>query len=271
MKKILILILFVFGVTGSFAQIPLCKPDSSYLNKPANIYPSPFHPRLNPKGGVLDSACINKDYKFVFTVVVPDSFQTPLGQVKLDSIVIAKNGILFAPKGIKYACNPPNCKYKAGTLGCLELYGKPTAENAVKVYDLKLKVKITALFGLIVINDTLPDFISDSAHYYLPLFEENSPNCKTTAADEFFAQEINLVLSPNPSDEMLNITFDTPQASRCRYSIVDLTGKEILVNEKNNLESRVMFVEDISYLKKGMYLFVLEVSGRKIIQRFVVN
>jgi hypothetical protein len=272
MKKYVFLIIIVVGFFGgSYAQVPLCKPDSSFIGKPANIYPQAFHPRLNPKGGILDSACINKDYNFVFTVVVPDSFQTSFGQVKLDSIVITKNGVIFAPKGIKYACNPPNCKFKAGALGCLELYGKPTADNVVKVYDLKLKVKITALSGIIVINDTLPDFISDSAHYYLPLFEENSPNCAISAVDEFFAQEVNLELSPNPTEGLLNISFDMPDVQKCHYSIVDITGKVLIENDKSNLDGRVMFIEDVSSLKPGIYLFVLDIDSRKLIKKLVIN
>ena len=272
MRKIyfLFVIMFILSFAG-FSQAPLCQPDTTYANEPANIYPAAYHERLNPDGGVLDSACINKDYKFIFTVVVPDSFETSFGNLKLDSIVISKNGVLFAPKGITYSCNPPNCKFIGGTLGCLELGGRPTADNAVKVYDLKLKVKITVWNGLIVINDTLPDFISDSAHYFLPLFEENSPNCQTSAVDEFFADKVNLVISPNPSEDMLNISFDVPETSNVRYSVLDINGKELILNEKRISGTRALFTEDVSNLRQGVYLFTLSIDGKKLIRKFIVN
>lgn len=272
MKKVFTFFALLLFFTGiGFSQTQLCKPDSAYANKTANIYPEAYHPRLNPNGGILDSACINKDYKFVFTVVVPDSFPTAFGNLKLDSIVIHKNGILFAPKGINYTCNPPNCKFKGGTLGCLELNGKPSADNQVKIYDLKLKVKITVWNGILVINDTLPDFISDSAHYYLPLFEENSPNCNTSAVDEFFADQVNLILSPNPSDDLLDISFDVPSTSLIRYSVMDIMGKELFYNERKINNSRAIFTEDLSDLQSGVYLFILNIDGKKLIRKFVVN
>jgi hypothetical protein len=272
MKKLFSILVLTFIFAGSgFTQPQLCKPDTAYSKKAAGIYPEAFHPRLNPKGGILDSACINKDYKYVFTVVVPDSFPTAFGNLKMDSIVIRKDGVIFAPKGITYSCNPPNCKFKGGTIGCIELGGKPTAENQVKIYDIKLKVKITVLSGIIVINDTLPDYITDSAHYYLPLFEENSLNCKTSAVDEFFADKVNLILSPNPSDDLLDISFDVPSTSRVRYSIMDITGKELFYNERKINYSRAIFTEDLSDLQTGIYLFMLKIDGKKLIRKFVVN
>lgn len=263
----------LFMILGfiSTIQAQLCVPDPAYSNKPAGIYPEPYHQRLNPNGGILDSACINKLYKFTLTVVVPDSFPTSFGNLSLDSIVITKNGVLFAPKGIGYSCNPPNCKFNGGTLGCIELKGTPTSDNAIKTYDLKLKVKITVWNGILIINDTLPTYLSDSAHYFLPLFEENSNNCNTSSTYDFDNNEISLIINPNPVAEMLNVSFDILESSKFMYSIMDLNGNKFIENSGYSQNGRVYKEEYIGDLKNGVYLFELRLNGKRFIKKLLIQ
>lgn len=267
-KSIITLFVLVFSISYAYTQEDLCIPDQNYAFEEGNIYPEAYHARYNPDGGILDSACINKEYSFTFTTVVPDSFLTSFGMVKLDSIVIEENGILFVPDGIKYKCNPPNCKFESGTLGCLELYGTPKPGNEIKIYDLKIKAKITVLDGLGVIRDTLPDYLTDSAHYYLPLFEENSPNCQTNSIYDL-SGNYNIDIKTNPIIDRLSFNVEVPQSGDLNYFLYTLQGKECLRGNTWIDQYNKIITKDISDLKTGIYFLRTTYKGvvktRKVI------
>jgi len=266
-SKLFVVTFLVFNSFFGLSQ--LCVPDTNYAHKEGNIYPEPYHERLNPKGGVLDSACINEEYSFVFTAVVPDSIPTPNGNFELDSMVVESNGVLDIPKGIKYKCNPPNCKFDQGTLGCLELYGVPDATNEIKVYDLKLKVKISVLGGLIIVHDTLPAFLSDSAHYFLPLFPQGSPNCWPTAADEFY-NIFNVVVAPNPVQDRISFDVNLPENAKITYSLENIQGRQIMSIDKWVNKNSIITINDISSLNKGIYFLKTRYKNRVITRKVTV-
>jgi len=266
-SKLFAIVFLVFNSFFGLSQ--LCVPDTSYAHKEGNIYPEAYHARLNPNAGTLDSACINEEYSFVFTAVVPDSLPTAYGVLKLDSLVVESNGVLDIPKGIKYKCNPPNCKFDQGTLGCLELYGIPDATNEIKVYDLKLKVKISVEDGFIVVNDTLPGFLSDSAHYFLPLFPEGSPNCRPAAADEFY-NIFSVVVAPNPVQVRLSFDVNLPENAKITYSLEDIQGRKIMSSEKWVNKKSVITIDDISSLNKGIYFLKTRYKNRVITRKVAI-
>lgn len=259
-NSIFIFFVLVFSFNNLYSQENLCIPDTIYAHEEGNIYPEAYHARYNPDGGILDSACINKDYSFTFTTVVPDSFATSFGLVKLDSIVVEPDGILYLPDGIKYKCNPPNCKFDSGTLGCLELYGTPIAGNEIKIYDLKIKAKITVLDGLGVIHDTLPDYLTDSAHYFLPLFEEGSPNCQPSSIYEL-SSNYNILIETNPVLNRLSFSVETLQSGNLNYYLYTLQGKECLKGEKWINQYSENINQDISFLSTGIYLLKTTLNG----------
>ncbi len=268
MKNSLFLpVLFIFN--GFLLSAQLCVPDTNYAHKEGNIYPEAYHARLNPDGGVLDSACINTDYSFVFTAVVPDSLPTAYGVFKLDSLIVEENGVLDIPTGLKYKCNPPNCKFDQGTLGCLELYGKADATNEIKVYDLKLKVKISVEDGFIVVHDTLPAYLSDSAHYFLPLFPEGSPNCQPSAVDEFYNQ-FSVIVAPNPVEDRISFDVSLPQDDKIIYSLKNIQGQILFKQERWISKNSVISIEDISGLNKGIYFLETKYKNKVITRKITI-
>jgi len=268
-----LIIVFISGSSlfGQFIYSPneLCTPDTSFAHENGNIYPEAYHERLNPNKGILDSACINTDYSFVFTAVVPDSFPSSLGTVKLDYIKVLENGVIDVPKGLKYSCNPPNCNFVSGTIGCLDVYGKPDASNEIKVYDLKLKIEISVAEGLIIVEDTLPAYLTDSAHYYLPLFEEGSPNCQPLSVYNV-ENDYSLSISPNPAREYMSIILNTPSTGNFDYSLVDLYGKSIYRKRKFVNNNQLTFSEDLSGLKPGVYFLKTEFKRKVITKKIIV-
>ena len=266
MKKYLTIVI-LFNFILSWAQNTPCTPDPQYAGESANLYPAPYHERLNPNGGILDSACINKLYSFVFTAVVPDSFPTDFGTIKLDSIVIEANPLVNAPTGISVSCNPPNCKFTSGTIGCLELNGTPSSSNQVKVYDLSLKVKISLLDGLILIRDTLPSFLSDSAHYYLPLFEENSPNCNSTSYADVADSKFDCRLFPNPAYDNINIKIGGDDFFYGKLEVSDINGRVIMSDVLNDYEYNI----DVSNYNPGIYILNIITDRQLIRKKFIIQ
>ncbi len=260
MRRYYFLFLVIFLIYGLNAQ-DICVPDTVYIGSGSYINPEPYHPRLNPDAGILDSACVNHDYSFVFTAVVPDSL---LG-FTLDSIVIEENGILNIPTGISYACNPPNCNFSSGTIGCIELQGKPEPGNALTYYDLKMKVKIVVGGGLLTINDTLPDILSDSAHYFLPLFDEDC----VTDVNDYRLDNFNVDIVNNPVLQTLKFNVNTNSNGNIRYSVIDIMGNKILTKTTNiNLIDEIH--ENISGLVPGIYFLKVSQNNFEITKKFTV-
>ncbi len=271
MKKIIFTILsLIFFGTYVIGQDSVCTPDSSFANESSNLYPKAFHPRTNPNGGILDTACINHDYSFVFTAVVPDSFETEFGNIKLDSIVIEKNGFIFGPKGLDYRCNPPTCNFVSGTLGCIELYGKPTPDNEIKVYDLQIKVKITALDGIVIINDTLPQYITDSAHYFLPLMEEDSPYCQSLGVNDL-NRDYTIKILTNPIYDILTFESYVSDYGEMNVSLTDVQGRQLFNSKQTVRQGYNLMKMNVSSLVPGIYFLASRFKGIRIIKKIIVN
>lgn len=267
--KNLILTVFISMQFLNFimSQVPLCTPDNIYADSAGNVYPRPYHPTKNPNGGILDSACINHYYDFTFTVVVPDSFPFNNNKIKLDSIVVVPNGVLNSPAGLTYSCNPPNCKYLPKSIGCILIYGTPNSSNPIKNYDLKLKTKIVGLGGLLNTVVTLPTFIDSLAHYYMPLFPENSTNCDPNGI-AILDNQIKVKISPNPVEDVLKVE-NTDDFVLLRYELRNLEGK--MVSEKSfrkDWNSDHLDI-NISEINSGIYLLYLFSEKEIIISKII--
>lgn len=259
-KYLFFFVFFVFNFFYLNAQVDLCEPDTTYAGSGSYINPEPYHPRLNPDAGILDSACVNHDYSFVFTAVVPDSL---LG-FTLDSIVIEENGILNIPTGIGYKCNPPNCNFSSGTIGCFELNGKPEPGNALTYYDLKMKVKIVVGGGLLTISDTLPDILSDSAHYFLPLFGEDC----TTGIYDNAVQKFDVRIKTNPIYNLLEFNVISDSNDKIDYSIYSINGKKVINNNESYFTNEIR--ENISGLSPGIYFLKVKQGNNLITKKFTI-
>ena len=247
------------------AQDDLCTPDSSIVLNGAYVYPEPYHPRLNPNGGILDTACVGHEYSFVFTAVVPDS----LSGVKVDYIEIQENGVLDVPDGIGYSCNPPNCHFESGTIGCFELKGTPTAGNQLTYYDIKMKVNISAAGGLFIINDTLPKFINDSAHYFLPLYAEDC----VTATDDIGDMGFELQIKNNPAGAFIDIVLynELYGDAKAGFSIMDMQGRVVAQYERPIYSGTNTFTLNTGVIPAGIYVLKANIGAHYRIKKLVIR
>jgi hypothetical protein len=224
---VLITLLFILANQG-IAQDPVCEPDTSYADDLPGVYPGPYHPVLFPDGGIEDIACINHPFELTLTAVIKDSIDFQGLQIKLNYLEIEEDGFLNLPEGLNYACNPPNCKFEANTLGCMILTGTPLDVNAVGTYDLQLKSTIVALNGLITVTDTLPGFLIPDSHYYLELEGEDSENCQELSVNDLFLEDLGFELLNNPVSDQISVEFNLRTSSDFRLELLDLNGRVLL-------------------------------------------
>ena len=139
MKRTLTLLCAVLCALSTIqAQAPVCVRDSSILLTGALLSPAPWDTLTKQYN--LKDACINHAYNQSVTFNVPLTFQN----FPLTSVNVATTGaVINQPIGITYACDPPNCIFNAGTLGCLVLYGTPFAFD-VSIERASSPVRISA-------------------------------------------------------------------------------------------------------------------------------
>ncbi|MCC6816718.1 MAG: T9SS type A sorting domain-containing protein [Saprospiraceae bacterium] len=254
MKKIYFILFLIFISQGIKAQN--CVPDNQYKDSTAGVFPRPITEGGSGKG-IDKIACINKPYEFVFTVVIPDTLRIPgvplllnLTHAKIDTVGAISN----LPKGITYACNPPNCIYPKKTIGCLILKGTPDNTNAPGIYKPVIKLTIGTLLGNIEIDYPGAQFPGE---YLLALLDEN---CLIATKD------INIVndnFFPNPTEGWINSRED--QIFNLQLS--DLTGKIIQV-QNQVISNKFLLPEN---LNNGFYLLHWKSNDKSYIQKVLLN
>ncbi len=183
-----------------------CLPDSTLIDSSAGVYPKPITPD-NPNGGIHKKACVNKPYEFVLTVVIPDSVVVPLSPtpIPLEKAFIAtKDAIKNLPKGIEYACNPPNCVFKKNTIGCLVLKGTPDDTNTPGDYKPIIKITFTINLGFPL--DYADEYPGNNfpGEYILKLLSEQ--DCLTSSKDH---TSLSTTWFPNPANQFIKNTGTT--------------------------------------------------------------
>lgn len=61
------------------------------------------------------------------------------------------------------------------------------------------------------------------------------------------------MLYPNPAKNELNVKIESPVNSEYYIAIFDISGREVLSNEINTIESTTKISIDISAIQSGMY------------------
>ncbi len=278
MNRFVLLFLSLLFCMTIHAQNEVCQPDPMYADSSAGIYPAPYHPELNPDGGIQTPACRNTYYEFTFTAIVPDSIQAPPPfppvMISLDSFKIATTGaIIGLPSNFSYACNPPTCVIPKNETGCLKIFG--VTDDTVGMYDIQVKVKIFSMLTPTGVDVTVPDDPEQGffpGTYTITVLEEGSPECMVTNTKELYPGNLRATLSPNPAIATATLDIYTSQAGTYQFTLTDLTGKvlreQLPYLPQGNSQSTI----DVSQLPQGMYLWTLrnaqtQVSGKLVVVR----
>lgn len=263
MKKIIILFL---AITFSTTFLPAqdCVRDSSILSTGDLFLPAPWTPDVPFYN--LASACIGEAYQQSLTLNIPTTYTSPFGTLPVNSMSIATGGaIINYPAGMTYTCDPPNCLFVAGTLGCILLQGTPSADNpAPDTVDLKFNALISSILDIPL---ELPSSLDASSHLYLII--RPASECSVTSTDNATASLMELQAIPNPFTGQTQIEIQSKQSGNFQLEIFDFLGHPVH-SEKVALTAGM---NQISYdghdLISGIYFFSVSGQGIRSVQRLV--
>lgn len=218
MKKFLLL----FFTAASFIALKAqtCVRDSSVLNDSVILSPLPYSDDYQVYA--LANACIGEPYLQSFTLNVPGSFTFQSITLPITSVNIATSGALSGqPAGITYLCDPPNCVFNANTLGCILLYGTPTAANTPDTFDLSIAATIQS--QIVPIPISFPGQVAPG-NYYLIL--DAAGNCVSSAYD-LNSQIVGIKNKPNPFDQQTTIDVESVVTGDFQFEVFNLLGKRM--------------------------------------------
>lgn len=237
------------------------------------IFPRPYTQDM-PSDGIRDTACVNKFYATTFTIKLPDTVNFPvLGQAVIDSVVIAQEGAVKGlPASLDYGCNQGRCTFYPDSLGCLTLYGKPTAADArEQFYNLKISVKLYVKGFPFPVDYTLPDAQLAPGEYRLYVRPENFANCFVSGVVEQQSSNFALRLQPNPASDWAWLSVHSQINTPAQLRIFDALGKPVVQQTVQLLAGDNELQLQLAHLPPGFYVYTLGRGAEVVSGRLVVN
>lgn len=265
MQKLL-LTLVCSVLTWSISLAQDCVADPNVPDTLIGVVPFPYDAVANPMGGITDTACVNEDFQFVFTLVVPETFTFVGQQLPLISIDLGAEGaITNLPNGIDYACNPPTCIFPADTTGCVILYG--TVNDTAGVYDLQIAgIVRTALADLPL---SFPNAQIAPGNYFLHVKEEGQ--CAPSATRDLSELGVNAMVRPNPTTGFAQILVNSPIRGNYDFLVSDLMGKQVHRERISIAPGENTYDFDGSKLPVGMYIYTITDGERQLSNKLIIS
>jgi hypothetical protein len=262
MKKTLLTLLLATSTLGAFLSAQNCVRDSSLITTGALLSPAPYTdpaPNYN-----LATACVNTPYVQSVTVNVPTSFSG----FPITNVTIAATGaVTNLPAGINYTCNPPNCVFLAGTLGCILLTGTPTGTTPAPD-TLDLGINATVNTPLAPIPVSFPGQLAPGSHYYLKYYTQ--AGC-TSSAEELPGQIARVYNTPNPFGQQTTINVEALVNGDFFFQVFDLLGRSVYEESLRLNTGANQFTFDAGQLPNGAYFYAISNPQGKIMRKMIVQ
>ncbi len=267
MKQLLLLAFFLFFISSQM-EAQICEPDQMYADSAFGIYPPPYDP-VTMTGGIDESACINQPYSFQLTFKIPETIDIPSPPVTATVESIEVVGLIGAPEGLTYACNPPDCVFTPDdVLGCLVIYGTATDANAPGPYELTLEG--TVYNNVIDVSFDQLFTLLGTDNYEMTLEEEGSGTC-FTSVEEALNDNMTIKTAPNPFSAFTYVTIKSELAETLQFRVVNLLG-ELVHAEQIAVTSGDNVIEfDGSQLANGVYQFSFSNGADALTQKVVLQ
>ena len=191
-----------------------------------------------------DTAYVDVAYDFSFQILaIKDTIVIFAGQTltaNIDSVRV--DDVIGLPSNFNYTCEPNSCTFNWKAVGCINVKGNPT-NNQAGVYDLKIATTAFASLG----STKIPTL--DTAKGYQLVIQGDG------SASIFEPKKDIVAIYPNPSGNgIFQLTAkEEPRSIR----ITDLQGKKIVFE---GFSSNGITTIDISNTAKGVYLLNLKVG-----------
>lgn len=264
MKKLVLLCSLSILMTH-FVQAQ-CVRDSSILGTQQILAPRPYSDSFP----VVATApvCINEPYIQSVTLNVPSQFTFNGITAPLDSVAITQTGaITNLPVGLNYSCDPPTCRFKKETLGCILLAGTATPNNTIGLADLGIKLKVfTPLFP---IDLEFPGTIAPGQHFYLDVRAQGS--CASSGVSDLNGRINGLKVAPNPFGDRTTISLVSDMNDMFRFEVFNVLGEIVHSEAVQIVNGDNQIVFEAGDLANGTYYFSLRGAQGRITLSFVIQ
>lgn len=266
MKKFFLLPLVLLLVGSAQLSAQNCEPVEE-LADTVVVFPLPYQEDF-PERGIQDTACVGADYVTTLQIQIPETFTIGTTEVALVSVEVQDDGVLNLPESFSFACNPPDCVFPAGEIGCIDVFGNANPGDE-GMYDLQISVAINTALG--PLPYTLPDGVLVTGNYFFFVKEEGNPNCLVDAR-EVVENAFDLRIQPNPFSDYADVFVNLPTGGEYELSVYNAVGSLVQERTVDLVTGANSFQFDGSNLPMGMYVFRLQrgneaASGRLMIQR----
>lgn len=276
MRRSLLVLFVCLGTLpwSLFAQN--CVPDPQYADSTGFVFPPPYHPVEEPEGGIPVKACIGNYFEFQWTINTPDSVLFPVAPgfeltIALEYLKLSTSGAISnLPEGISYICNPPDCQFNVGQLGCVLLYGTPTANNAPGSYDLFFTGQLRTK-SLGVLNVNFPDPNLYPGNYFLEVLEAGDPQC-FSSIDPSSGTFLTSRMVPNPVTDQAHFEVEALRDGTARLEVFDATGRPVHAQPLRLLSGFNRVALEAHALQSGFWFYRLETEdGHRTSGSFIVT
>lgn len=216
----------------------------------------------------------NVAYDGVMTIKVPASATAgELGVTEVNGITVPANtpinitsvevtNIQNLPNGLSYDCNPTDCTFLGGTLGCISINGTITSVGT-GFYDLTFDLIGNGSVSIFGQNLPVNDVAFSRSGYglrtgYVGVEEEMAA---IEAGNNF----------PNPFSNFTTIPYELKSAGNVELKVMDITGKIVFSNnyQGNAGINKINFSSE--NLKSGIYFYTLNTGGKLSTKRMVIK
>jgi hypothetical protein len=265
MKRILLS--FVFASSLALVASAQCSPDAyDWTGQTFGVSPNP------EIGETFDNGILGLPYAEQIFVKVPINAGdinpiangVAIDSLSLDSITVTINGVdvSLAAIGLSVACNNSGasedpCTFLGGGEYCGDITGTPTQSG---VFPSKIYVRV---FGT-VFGSVVP-FPYQFTNYTLTVVDPN-----TVREEPIMALEV-LPNVPNPASGFTDLSFTLSRASEVRLVVFNLVGEKSMDKWIQGRRGGNTYRLETEQLPAGVYLYSLEVQGKKYTRRMVIQ
>jgi len=272
MRRALNTLLGLFLVVWMQGQVrPTCQPAANVPQSFAGgVLPLPYSPSGNPGGGIRDTACLNTYFQYTFTIKVPETVTLQGVSMPVNNVALhADSAVANLPKGMQYACNPPNCVFPKAGVGCLILYGAPENPTDAKTHTLSIRGTLNSLVPLPL---SFPDStLFAPGNYFLHVRPEGSLSCKTSNTRELAATRLQVRNIPNPFSSETEIEVNSRIRGRFDFRVYDFTGNLILRDPVQLYEGQNLIRFSADDLPNGIYIYTLTDGLNSVSRKMVLH
>lgn len=266
MKRILLFIaVFTFGTLTTSAQE--CTATYDFGDAGFGVAPDPT------LGEEFEEGYTEEFYTDTIHILIPtdagDIDETfagvPIDSVTLITVDFIDGGNLFTTEdmGLDIICNnngdsPDPCTFIGGSQYCALMEGNPILPG-------EYQLVITVEGHLSFLGQTLTQEIEFDQYFYT--VNEGTGIGELTVNEPFELVSI----SPNPAAQQARIRFNSNHNGAAMVSVMNLLGEQVIDRQVNAVRGENIVQVDLSNLTNGIYLYGIEMDGKRLTKRVIVN